>query len=74
MTDACGRRLVYSSNPSSFGNEWGIMVSLHKRMHFSVLVPASHRALVEAAADASFNHWPCGLSVPALYTDLDSSL
>lgn len=70
VTDACGRQLSYT--PDSLGNDWGIMASLDKELHFKKFVPASHRALVEAAADTTLTHWPAGLQIPSL--KLDASL
>jgi 3'(2'), 5'-bisphosphate nucleotidase len=70
ITDACGRPLTYA--PDCLGNDWGIMASLDKELHYKKFVPASHRALVEAAADITLTHWPAGLQIPSLI--LDASL
>jgi 3'(2'), 5'-bisphosphate nucleotidase len=66
-TDACGRDITYTVS-SDYTNTWGILLSLDKKWHYERVVPASHRALVEAANDPDFTQWPNGLIIPPIET------
>lgn len=62
VTDACGRPIVYSTDPATFNNEWGIIASVDRSFHFSKLVVACHAALCEDPG----SEWPKGLEIPPL--------
>jgi 3'(2'), 5'-bisphosphate nucleotidase len=69
-TDACGRTIRYDE--ATYGNDWGLIASYDRHLHFRRIVAASHQAIAEAVADRTFDHWPSGLDVPSIA--LESSL
>ena len=72
ITDACGRQLVYTSDPDNFNNDWGVVASMNRQMHYTQLIPACHKALSEAASDPNLSQWPSGLQIPPI--TIESSL
>lgn len=66
VTDACGRPFRYDVDDLSYNNDWGLIASFDKQLHFNSIVPACHRILADESSDERNLQWPHGLSVPTM--------
>lgn len=64
VSDACGRPFYYTADESTYNNDWGLMASLDRALHFNSILPACYQALLDAAHDKSFSEWPSNLEIP----------